>query len=293
MSNKQRIKTLTSHSKEDFDSQINFHLDIGWKLMKDGLNVTSDKFIQVMYWIDDKGIVTKFHNNGRIKSQEKHKNGNLYNLRKWYSDGSKLSQLEVDKDGQHFKEWYKNGNKKFDDTYRVDGTISTKSKWSNGRLIEKTFYHSNGKKSCVEKYSNDEYEFRQKWFDDGSIESIQDKKRRIYKWWYKGIPGYVECIYSKKWRIQSKKEWYEEGGPLFTESKYFVGGEVKEKIYYYRNGNIEGVKSYKRRKRGSTVKWYYESGSLKSEEHFDNSNCISMKIYKENGEIHVDWTSTD
>jgi len=266
MSNKQRIKTLTSHSKEDFDSQINFHLDIGWKLMKDGLIVTPEKFIQVMYWIDDKGTVTKFHNNGRVKFQEKHKNGKLYNLRKWYSDGSKLSQLEVDKDGQYFMEWYKNGNKKFDDTYRVDGTISTKSKWSNGRLIKKTLYHSNGKKSCVE-----------------------DKKRRIYKWWDKRIPGYVECIYSKKWKIQSKKEWYEEGGPLFSESKYFIGGQDKEIINYYRNGNIRVVKSYKRGGIGSTVKCYFESGSISSEEHFDiSNNCISMKIYKENGEIHVD-----
>ena len=213
MSNKQRIKTLTSHSKEDFDSQINFHLDIGWKLMKDGLNVSPEKFIQVIFWEDDEDTVTEFHDNGRIKSQEE---------------------------------------------------------YENEKLIVRTDYYPNEKISCIEKYSNNELLYKQTWSEDGSMRSFLQKGndgKLLTRCWYSVVPKYSEFIFSIEGKQESNKYWYEEGGPLYSESEYVDGKEIKN-ITYYGNGNkwmvtkvLDGRKN---------IKTYLESGSLNSEDEFES-----------------------
>tara|TARA_Y100000590_G_scaffold75374_1_gene83228 strand:- start:492 stop:1445 length:954 start_codon:yes stop_codon:yes gene_type:complete len=300
---KKRIKTINSLSKEDFDTQVNFHLEVGWKLVENGLKVTGKEFIQVMMWIDDENKITKFHDNGQIKSQEKIKDKEPYKITKMYSNGSLLSILIIRSEGNFYRDWYKNGNKKFEKRYWVDGTIREENKFLNNRLSEKTRYYPNGQKEEIEKFSKNDYiesnnyDFRQKWNEDGSLESIQDRKNQIYKFWYKDH-RYTERKNSKNGdKVLYDKEWFEEGGQLLKEIKYYDPETPKEEIFYHQNGNIEGIKSYRKRIRWclKEVKWYYESGLIKSEEYFDEmgDNCYSMKIYDEDGTISVDWTSED
>lgn len=172
------------------------------------------------------------------------------NWKEWYSNGQLKSDIDYGNSNPcgTYKEWYENGVLKKEQNYRkyrMDGEVN--EYWENGKLKSRNTY------------------------EDGHILKLES-------WYNNGQPASVN-LYSKEGKpIGHYRSWYE-NGVVKAETHYDSLGNHDQPVKeYYPNGILEHEVVYSGLAL-KMVRWYYDSGKLKSEEPHSGYSRHGMCTY--------------
>ena len=157
-----------------------------------------------------------------------------------------------------------------------------------GEWIE---YHQNGNVKIISNYiSGKEEGYIVGWYDNGQLDFDGYTKN--------GEAHGIDVYYDEDGRLVASGEWrngqrvglwiilhedssgwfhreYELDSPRYTETTFYVGGQIKDQAERLQNGNLDG-----------SVETYYENGQIKVEGEFENGVVVGLyKKYFEDGTI--------
>tara|TARA_Y100000590_G_scaffold462051_1_gene625185 strand:+ start:1615 stop:3012 length:1398 start_codon:yes stop_codon:yes gene_type:complete len=168
-----QYKTIESSSKSEFNISVNFHLDLGWKILDNSFNVnvihendniinvqinkddldnpkiftekehgfTETTYSQVLIWEENNNDKITFHDNGCLESRTVFKNKKLLTEYSWNEEGNLIKHIKYGPSSDTKHEKY----------YTNEGILWVDYKKINGKDI-----------------------FEKRYYDDGSISSIRE-----------------------------------------------------------------------------------------------------------------------
>lgn len=225
------------------------------------------------------GKTTFFYSNGKIKSEEEYKNGDLQGLRTiYYKDGSKKSEVNyvADKEEGYYVFYNKNQTIK-EEGFFEDGLKQGEFKFYNnlGVLEKKVFYLDDEETGFIEYYH-----------PTGKI----DYEEQMINGWYTRTVQYDTL------GNIIEEQYFPKGEGSFTFKHY--NGKTKSTCkvksnaldgiykYYYSTGQLEIERYYKNGFADSVYKSYYINGKLKISGNFVlNDRHGVWKTYSENGKV--------
>ena len=159
-----KIHTIQSSDKKEFDKEVNLILELGGELVDGGYQVinSDDDVVYSQVIVFKNNCEVEFYEDGELKLvRYKNEDGRLDGLyTEWYWNGQKKSEGTY-KDGQvdqDFNSWYNNGVKKFEGSFK-DGK-------KDGLF---TWWYGNGKKEYEGTYKDGKKISVKEWNEDGSI----------------------------------------------------------------------------------------------------------------------------
>ena len=137
----EKIHTIQSSDKKEFDRQVNQFLEVGGELMDGGYKIINndDGIVYSQVILLGKKCNIEFHENGRIKCINRNRKKDGIQIW-WYENGQKEVEGII-KDGKPnglSTEWYESREKKSEITYEDGSTIEELSWYKNGRKKEQT-----------------------------------------------------------------------------------------------------------------------------------------------------------
>jgi len=259
----EKIHTIQSSDKNEFDNEVNFFLGLGCKIMKDGYKIINNdddlKYSQVVVW---ENAVVDFFDNGKIeyvcnKNEDGKEHGKeIY----FYRNGQKMYEYN-NKNGEvdgKYLVWHENGRKKIEANYKNGILEGYCKEWYENGGMKKQGKFKNGEVDTIryhEDYSG--------WGRDG-------------KWlfWYRSGDMYREIHYEEG-LVKIFKEWYE-----FTENQ--PGGYLKKEVEFFPAAawdslQVEGEAG------DAFVKEYWENGNKYRELRYRNGKLYQSYLWDEYG----------
>ena len=196
----------------------------------------------------ENGPYVTYYENGKKKSEEHYKDGNLDGpVTEWYKNGQKEweAQYKNDKPDGLWTAWHENGKKKLERHFR-DGRLVSASAWKwNGdpcpitKVVDGSgkaaSWHENGQKYWGGQYKNGERDgLFTKWYENGQKE--WEHHYNNGKWdglvtsWYTNGQKQSE-IQFKDGKLEGLSTWWHENGKKWSEIQYKDGHEVSRKEF--------------------------------------------------------------
>jgi len=306
------IKSEGNRKNYELDSTWKFYNDKGSLILevnyKEGKKTGLKKIVKKdgivdEYYVDDvkQGLTSYYYPDGKIKQTINYVDGREQGLSKEFSEDSVIITLTTYKNGfiidkesinrrdknnlkqNLWKEFYGNGNVKWEGTYRndkkngyfkeysPDGNLLNTTKYIDDELQKdvqeltsydiKTEYYPNGNPKIIASYNNGVLEGIRRDYDmNGKI-----IKSVIYD---SGIMIGSGIVDEKGFKQGPWKEFYETG-ELKGEGQYKDGKKIGLWKFYYKNGNIEETGVYvKGENPDGDWKWYFDNGKLLREQNY-------------------------
>ena len=300
-----KFKTITSYSSDEFDDEVNLHIENGWEILENSHNVnvssrgdinvhvkvykdnsedyetstdsntgySSTSYSQVLVYKDLPHYDLVFYENGQVKERildlNLQKNGTKT---WWYENGQKSSESNY-KDGKEHGtsySWFDNGEIKYEINYKNGLKHGCYKRWEYGRKLEERNY-KNGELHGLSTVWDGELKIKIENYKNDKLEgesySYHDNGKLRYKIVFKnGCPvGKTEC--------------FDENGIKYHEGNFKDGKIVYLKNYHEKNKLILHEK--------------YKDGLLyyrKEIRHVDSSSFFEqkVKIDKKNNQFIVD-----
>jgi hypothetical protein len=150
-----KIHTIQSSDKQEFDSEVNFFLELGFELHDGGYEVIKNNdsvvYSQVVTF-DIKKYCVDFYDNGQLRYW-----GPLDSLFDGRSDGSfrfwnengQIMEQGAYKDGKRWglwTWWYENGHKKEEGSWNKNGKVGEWFEWYENATLQKSEIYKEGEK---------------------------------------------------------------------------------------------------------------------------------------------------
>ena len=198
-----QYKTIESSSKSEFNISVNFHLDLGWKILDNSFKVnvihendniinvqinkddldnpkiftekehgfTKTTYSQVLIWEENKDHKITFHDNGRLESRTVFKNKKLFTEHSWNDEGVLIKEIKCDpsNDSVHGKH------------FSYDGLLRTDYKQVNGKYVYYRSYNNDGSKYHFQEYNKEGNPKLIQWYRTTSDGTYLESEERINK----------------------------------------------------------------------------------------------------------------
>ena len=262
----QKYKTIQISDREEFDNEVNEHLEIGWKILEGGYEIIEENgkniYSQVIYLGNDVEIV--YHENGDINSIHNLNNAGKHEGRYtiwWGTNQQKYEQGNIIQindtsynDGQ-FKSWFENGQLK------ETGCFYNGIRGGNW----KSFYEDNSIKyeGMYFKWeinfglNDDDLDFirtQSHWRDEGV-------KSGLWKENYSNGQKKFKGEFSGRFRISKGNVNNLFSIPIGKYTIWYENGAIEETAYSKIDGNEDGTFTQVK----TDIKRYGEDGSLENE----------------------------
>lgn len=245
------------------------------------------------------GKTTFYYNNGKIKSEENYKNGELDGLKTtYYKNGNKESEVNYVKDkAEGYYVAYNRNNTIQEEGFYEDGLKQGEFKYyDNLGKLEKTifylndedegfveYYHPNGKIDYEEQTLNGWFSRTTQFDTLGKVIEDQFFNKGQGKFNFKNYNGKPKIEGNvKNHFLDGLYKYYHGNGQVLLE-RYYKNGYA-DSIFksYHLNGKPNATGNYLLGDKHGKWKTYYDNGKLSNEETYEYGNINGMsKVYHE------------